>query len=210
MWRLGVLIYYMIVGSEPDLTSIVSNPMIKKFPYYHSLIMLLVNVDPAKRLTPAKLMDHPVFWANLPSRILRFINHSMKLNNQPSLDQICANRTDELFGRKNWKTSVPADIYEIIPKFDSYEGSSITDLLRMIIVTLTEVQRQDESNKHLRERALCALISSDTYFPRVGRHPIAYFQDMYPNMVLQLWSMIFTYFRGVETKSAQFEQILGF
>lgn len=190
MWRLGVLIFYIISGKEPDFNSQnYGYTLLEQVPYWHSLISMLLQRDHLKRLTAEKLTDHPVFWNSSPGRILRFLSSAVKLSCQPTLGHMCASLAPiDWFSRPSWKSSLPPEIYEIIPDYNSYEGTSVPDLLRVIGISLKQIQQKSPDNdkiESLRKRALSLLTSSSS------RHPILYYHELYPRLVLRLWGILY-------------------
>lgn len=250
MWRLGVLLYYLITGKEPEINNnyntnnnnintstnnnnlnhtisqgfslsnstttttnepffVLNDPIFDNLPYYHSLISLLLHSDPNQRITTETLMDHPVFWINTPSRIIRFVSRCLKYlkssQGNDNFNMIFNNiSTSEWFGSNSWKSSLPADIYECIPKYETYKGDSVTDLLHAIMVALTQTSRipEGDSKQQLKKRALVV-------FQDAG-HPATYFHNLYPLLFLRLWTVLFTNYQSSQDTLNQYEQVLGF
>ena len=77
MWKLGMLIFYLISGEEANFQRSGTDfgcEYLPSLPEWLSLIHLLLQEDENVRLTASHLFYHPVFWYCLPNKVSKFIS----------------------------------------------------------------------------------------------------------------------------------------
>lgn len=191
MLLLGNLIYYLLVGKPLDFVSADTYQLIQ-LPTWRSLVNLLTLKDCEKRLHSNRLLEHPAFWNDNPKKIFNFIQ-KLYLNkdviglNEISIKYSISNI--DLFSDNSWKTSIPIEVYQMVPEYKLYNENKICDLLSFILYVVKHLY--DESPDDLLQERKSTLSYFRALKPSFADHPILYFQFRFRSLIPKLWESVY-------------------
>jgi len=196
MWRLGMLIFYIVTG-EPFSQENPAKFHINSQPW-SSLASVLLQGDYMLRLSSSSLLQHPVFWHYLPSRVGDFYKQ-VCLGAAPidiSALLLTVDSSTFLYPRKNWKSVILPDNNFPYP---DQSGCSVFRLLQLIVDVFTHHQLKDEYYNAVLHQ--CSKQRSSD--------PISFFQQSFPCLLFKIWELLFQEKKHLEKQRDAFSELLS-
>lgn len=198
MWRLGMLIFYILTGEVYNLDKPpknYANIFVNSQPW-STLSSLLLQKDYSLRMSADMLFEHPAFWHFNIARVGAFYNRiyvegsSIDIQNLiPSIESYA------LFPRKNW-------IDVIIPQGSNdnqfYRKDNSLGRLLQLIVNMINGQENDEYYNIVKQQC-----------DRLRINPLQFFHQNFPCLIFKLWEMIFQEQRRMQKQHNSFSELLS-
>ena len=193
MWRLGMLIFYIITGEQ---FSDNSRQIHINMQPWSSLTSVLLQRDYMVRLSSSTLLHHPVFWYSLPSRVGDFYRNIVR--GTIDIPSLLSNvdSTAFLYPHQNWFGAIfPENNFP----YPVEVGNSVVRLIQLIVDVISHHQFKDEFYNAVMLQCNQQRQSD----------PIAFFQKSFPCLLFKMWEILFREKKQIERQRKVFSELLS-